>query len=106
MPLPLVTVTGDVLLPDGTGMIGGRIDVELVGGPATVSDGTTDHVVHQKGTYPIGLDGAVSFSILANDSMTPDTTSWRARFYPPDGRWFERTWTVLASPTSQDIGDL
>lgn len=100
-----VNVTGKVFDPSGAVQSGGRIEVTLqVDG--SVEDGGTSHRVGGKFTVVIGSDGTVDFDIIPNDAITPDTTTYNVKYYRPDGTFWTDSWTVAASPSSQEIGDL
>lgn len=104
MAIALAPVTGTVYSPSGLAAAGGRILVRL-SQPGKVVDGSVDHVVGGQFTVQIGSNGAVSFNIVPNDSITPAGTSYVATYVLNDGTRFEKAWTVTGAG-AKDIGDL
>lgn len=106
----LVAITGKVLGPDGVGIPGGEIRATLQPPGGSVVDGSVDQVVSGGPLLiPIASDGAVAFNIIPNSgtgSITPAGSTYRAVFQSNDGRTWEKSWSVPASPASADIGDL
>lgn len=108
MAIATVSVTGKVVKPNGSGVDGGQISITLSTN-GTVDDAGTQQVIGGTFVVNIGSDGTVSFSIVPNSgtgSITPAGTTYKAVFEAGDGDRWTKTWSVAASPGSQDIGDL
>jgi hypothetical protein len=109
MALPLVAITGKVVLPDGTAVIGGSIALELSTSGSAV-DATVSDRIGGRAVETIASDGTVSFNIIPNDAITnPINTSYRVTFFATttngQSRWVE-LWQVTSSPQTQNIGSV
>lgn len=103
----LVTVTGSVLGPDGTGIAGGSIEITLHPPGGSTPDGATEQIVSAVMTVIIASTGAVSFTIVPNSNISPAGSKYRAAFQTPEGFRWTKEWDVdIANGASQDIGDL
>ncbi len=113
MALTLITVTGRQLLPDGNGPQSGTIILEL-NVPGTILDGSVNHKIGGRKTYPIADGGAVNFTVAPNADIlvagVPDTTFYWAhiRMLDKDGLIVlpRERWVIPDTPSSQDIGDI
>lgn len=104
MAVETTSVVGKVLRADAQGAGGGSITLELTA-PGTVLDGSTRHVVGGKMVVQISpVDGAVSFSLVPNDVITPAGTYWRATYRLPSGDGWEELWSVPSSPDPTSVG--
>ncbi len=107
MAIEITTITGKVILPDGTGAKGGTIDCRLSLFGATVKDGTVDHIIGGVKRATISpADGSVSFALIPNDVITPAGTHWIAKVTLPDGTTYELRWQLATSPDPVEIGDI
>ena len=108
MAVSVATVTGKVVLPDGSGPSSGTITATLSVNGKTSDGGTYQRVVSRK-FFPIASDGAVDFSIVPNDLITPAGSFYTAKYRLLDSDGFAsgkvETWEVNGA-SAHDIGDL
>jgi len=98
-------ITGLVLLPSGAPCTGGRMRIRL-SGPGKVEDAGVTQKVHGVIDVAIGSNGAVDFTLIPNDAITPSGTVYRVEFETNDGfRWTEH-WSVTTAPDPTEIGDI
>lgn len=108
--VPTVAITGKVLTPDGSGVRSGTITCRLTT-PGSALDGTTlQRVASEVTTTLAATTGAVSFSLVPNDAITPTGSRYTCtyRAVVNNGRavqWAEQ-WQLTSYPTSQAIGSL
>ncbi len=103
-----VTISGKVVRPNGQGVDGGSITIEL-SESGTVDDSGTEQVVGGSFIEKIATNGDVNFTIIPNSgtgSISPPGTTYLAVIEDSDGRRWSKVWSIAASPSSQDIGDL
>lgn len=103
MAVSVVAIIGKVIMPNGSGMPGGTIDVVL-DRPFSAADGSVSQVIGGSFQVVVATDGTVSFNIVPNSGTG---TSYTATFRTPDGTTWSDVWgSISASPSTQEIGDL
>lgn len=106
--VPTVAITGKVLTPDGSGVRSGTITCRLTT-PGSALDGTTlQRVASEVTTTLAATTGAVSFSLVPNDAITPTGSRYTCtyRAVANNGRsvqWAEQ-WQLASTPNPLPIG--
>lgn len=106
MAFALVSVTGTVVGPSGAGVGGGKITARLSPPGGYANDGAANQVVARELEISISAAGAVAFSIIPNDAITPAGSVYQATYELADGTTWTKEWDIASAPASQDIGDL
>jgi len=101
MAIPLVSITGKVLLPNGTA-VAGTIEASL-SQAGSVLDGAVSQQVAALATGTIGSDGTVTLSLVPNDAITPSGTSYRVRLRFGSAVVYE-IWQLASTPSPIDVG--
>jgi len=99
------TVNGKVLLPTGAPVTAGTITLTL-SQSGTTPDGAIKQVVAARVATTIAADGAVAFSIVPNDAITPAGTYYLVAYKattPTAASWNEK-WSVTTTPDPVNVG--
>lgn len=106
--VPTVTISGQVITPDGQAAVAGSITVRLSAPGSVVVDGAAARVASEV-TKTLSVGGAVSgLSLVPNDLVLPGGTFYVAAYSVTarNGRraaWVEN-WQLASAPTTLDIG--
>lgn len=105
MAIPKRTISGTIYRPDGTGIAGGSISIQL-SHPGSVMDEATlkDERVAGVAKVAIGADGAVEFDLVPNDEISPTGTFYRVTFRDGDGAEWSDAWEVPSGGAPLAIG--
>ena len=106
MAIATISVTGKVLLPDGTGSPGGIIVITLSTQGSVEDDVDGTQRVAAVKAVTIASTGAVSFEIVPNDIITPASTVYRADYRLPSGYTWTEFWDIASDTDPLEIGDI
>jgi hypothetical protein len=107
MAVPLTTITGKLLTPDGQPVTKGTVSARL-SQPGSVLDGTDSQRVAETAKAAIGTDGAISLALVPNDAITPSGTHYvvtiDAKIGARGRQWTEK-WQITGT-APLDIGEV
>lgn len=108
--LPSVTITGNVLMPDGVSApSSGRITCRLSQAGSALDGGTSMRLASEW-TTALGAGGAVSFTLVPNDQIMPSGTAYictiqvRSPALTSAFLSWSETWQLASSPNPIAIG--
>jgi lysophospholipase L1-like esterase len=107
MAVPLTTITGKLLTPDGQPVTKGTVSARL-SQPGSALDGAVSQRVAETATATVGADGSVSLSLVPNDAITPSGTHYvvtiDAKIGARGRQWVEK-WQITGT-APLDIGEV
>lgn len=107
MAVTTVSITGNVLGPDGAAPTSGTLTVKLSQAGSALDGATAQQVLGSK-VVTLGTGGSVSLALVPNDAITPTGTAYKVEYSitMPSGaveHWSEY-WSLASSPASIAIG--
>ena len=107
MAIERTTIQGTLYGPGGSPVPGGKITAEL-SNPGSAPDTTSgdDEAVAGTQEFTIGGNGALSFTLVPNDVITPAGTIYKITFELPDRYTWTEFWSVSTTPDPLEIGDV
>jgi hypothetical protein len=107
MAVPITTITGKVLTPDGLAVVKGTVSARL-SQPGSVLDGTDSQRVAETAKATVGADGSIALSLVPNDALTPSGTFYNVEFKVGVGgkeaKWSEK-WQITGT-APLDLGEV